>query len=131
MAGTEGAGQVRLDPTPLQCRQYPVLYLGLGRAVSCMPFFGVEYWDFGSVLDICRKLKAGTKQNRPKSLIFPQVNFLLLTLTAILELLEVVTGWEEPRGCEQGKPAFQEGEKRQPVIGRTVNHGPGVWRIGF
>lgn len=23
MAGTEGAGQVRLDPTPLQCRAIP------------------------------------------------------------------------------------------------------------
>lgn len=72
MAGTEGAGQVRLDPTPLQCRAIPraVPWTWEGNVLHAF-FFGVEYWDFGSVLDICRKLKAGTEQNRPKSLIFP------------------------------------------------------------
>lgn len=28
MAGTEGAGQVRLDPTPLQCRAIPWTWEG-------------------------------------------------------------------------------------------------------
>lgn len=54
------------------------------------------------------------------------MNFLLLTLTAILELLEVVTGGKSLGVVSRESPAFQEGEKRQPVIGRTVNHGPGV-----
>lgn len=31
----------------------------------------------------------------------PAVYFLLLTMTAILEFLEMARGWEELRGCEQ------------------------------
>lgn len=69
MAGTERAGQVRPDPTPLQCRAVPHAVPWTWEGSVLHVFFGVEYWDFGSVLDTCKKLKAGTEQNRPKSLL--------------------------------------------------------------
>ena len=94
----------------------------------------LEYWAFRSVLDPCRKLEAGTEQNRPMTILSParvssQVCLLQLTVRAILERLEVVRGWEGARGCEQ-VDAHPPGEREEAVCWGQ-NSGSGVWRIAF
>lgn len=48
-------------------------------------------------------------------------------MTAILELLEAVTEWEEPRGCEQGEPRLPGGGEEAACC--RENHEPWFWSV--